>query len=666
MRADDGGERDAAHLEAAEQVGVLRDELDHLPRDAGQQERVGLEEVLVEVGVGDLAGAERELPASGGTWRRCRRRASRRWWSRSVSARQAVTASRLHGIPPTIFAEMSALAVRTGVGQPRPGLPRRGRPARGDRRGGRGAARAAPTSTPPGPAYPPCAGRSPTTSGATTASSSTPTPRSRSPPAAPRAIAAALLGLVEPGDEVVVLEPYYDSYLAMLQMAGGVRRPVTLRSPDFRVDLDELRAAVTPRTRFVLLNSPHNPTGTVLTRAELEAVAALAVEHDLTVITDEVYEHLVFDGAPSTCRSRRCPGMAERTLTLSSVGKSYSLTGWKVGWATGPAHLVAARRRGQAVADLHLRRAAAAGRRRRPRPSTPTGPLALAARPAGAPRPARRRARGAGLPTTTPAGHLLRHLRRQRPRLGRRPGLLPGPARARRRRRDPGPGLLRRPARRRPAPGAVGVLQAARGARRGRRPGWPRADLGVRSPRSTGDSSCPARCRPTGRRTGQRWTGPSAGPRVANHARRRAQQQHRDGDADGGDGSGTTTSAPSRLASAAPIAETTRAMRAPLLPPQRSAAPARSRRAPRPRTRPACRGSRRRRTPGSTSTSLVGALGARSRRATSLSNDAAVAGDDEQRGDGDADDDHRRHDRRDHGGGDGAGRAAAAAVPGGG
>ena len=120
-------------------------------------------------------------------------------------------------------------------------------------------------------------------------------------------IAAALLGLVDPGDEVVVLEPYYDSYVAMIQMAGGVRRPVTLRAPDFRLDLDELRAAVTPRTRFVLLNSPHNPTGTVLTRAELQAVAELAVEHDLVVITDEVYEHLVYDGA-STCRSRPCPG----------------------------------------------------------------------------------------------------------------------------------------------------------------------------------------------------------------------------------------------------------------------------------------------------------------------------------------------------------------------
>lgn len=153
-------------------------------------------------------------------------------------------------------------------------------------------------------------------------------------------IASALLGLVDPGDEVVVLEPYYDSYVAMLQMAGGVRRPVTLRAPDFRLDVDELRAAVTPRTRFVLLNSPHNPTGTVLTRGELQAVADLAIEHDLIVITDEVYEHLTFDVEHVPIAT--LPGMAERTLTLSSAGKSYSFTGWKVGWATGPADLVAA------------------------------------------------------------------------------------------------------------------------------------------------------------------------------------------------------------------------------------------------------------------------------------------------------------------------------------
>lgn len=153
-------------------------------------------------------------------------------------------------------------------------------------------------------------------------------------------IAGALLGLVNPGDEVVVLEPYYDSYVAMLQMAGGVRRPVTLAAPDFRLDPAELRAAVTDRTRFVLLNSPHNPSGTVLNDDELRSVAELAIDHDLIVIADEVYEHLTFD-APHTPIST-LPGMFERTVTLSSVGKSYSFTGWKVGWATGPADLVAA------------------------------------------------------------------------------------------------------------------------------------------------------------------------------------------------------------------------------------------------------------------------------------------------------------------------------------
>lgn len=158
-------------------------------------------------------------------------------------------------------------------------------------------------------------------------------------------IAAALLGLVDPGDEVVVLEPYYDSYVAMIEFAGGVRRPVTLRAPDHRLDPDALRAAITRRTRLILLNTPHNPTGTVLTREELQAVADVAIEHDLVVVTDEVYEHLVFDDALSPeghVPLSTLPGMRERTLTLSSAGKSWSFTGWKVGWATGPRELVGA------------------------------------------------------------------------------------------------------------------------------------------------------------------------------------------------------------------------------------------------------------------------------------------------------------------------------------
>ena len=158
---------------------------------------------------------------------------------------------------------------------------------------------------------------------------------------ATEAIAGAMLGLVDPGDEVVVLEPYYDSYVAMIQIAGGVRRPVTLRAPDFRLDLDSMAAAIGERTRLILLNTPHNPTGTVLTRAELEGVARLAIEHDLVVVTDEVYEHLVFDGSEHVPIAT-LPGMAERTLSISSSGKTFSLTGWKIGWATGPAELVAA------------------------------------------------------------------------------------------------------------------------------------------------------------------------------------------------------------------------------------------------------------------------------------------------------------------------------------
>jgi N-succinyldiaminopimelate aminotransferase len=156
---------------------------------------------------------------------------------------------------------------------------------------------------------------------------------------ATEAVASALLGLLDDGDEVIVLEPYYDSYVAVLQMSGAVRRPVTLRAPDFRLPLDELRAAVSPRTAAILLNSPHNPTGTVLRREELDAIAAIAIERDLVVITDEVYEHLTFDGLPHIPIAT-LPGMAERTLTISSGGKSFSFTGWKVGWATGPAPLV--------------------------------------------------------------------------------------------------------------------------------------------------------------------------------------------------------------------------------------------------------------------------------------------------------------------------------------
>jgi len=153
-------------------------------------------------------------------------------------------------------------------------------------------------------------------------------------------IAAALLALVEPGDEVIAFEPYYDSYAACVALAGGVRVPVTLRPPAFRPDLDALRAAITPRTRLILLNSPHNPTGSVFTRAELAAIAELARERDLLVVADEVYEHMVYVGEHVPIGS--LPGMAERTVSISSAGKTFSFTGWKIGWVTATAELVAA------------------------------------------------------------------------------------------------------------------------------------------------------------------------------------------------------------------------------------------------------------------------------------------------------------------------------------
>lgn len=161
---------------------------------------------------------------------------------------------------------------------------------------------------------------------------------------ATEAIAAALLALVEPGDEVIALEPYYDSYAACIAMAGARRVPVTLRpDPDrgaFTLDLKELRDAVTDRTRLILLNTPHNPTGTVLGRLELNAVATLAQERDLLVVTDEVYEHLVYEGRHIPIAS--LPGMRERTVTISSAGKTFSFTGWKVGWVTATPALITA------------------------------------------------------------------------------------------------------------------------------------------------------------------------------------------------------------------------------------------------------------------------------------------------------------------------------------
>ncbi|MFF7192141.1 pyridoxal phosphate-dependent aminotransferase [Streptomyces sp. NPDC008079] len=248
---------------------------------------------------------------------------------------------RLDGLGTTIFAEMSALALSTGAINLGQGFPDTDGPesvreaAVRALRDGRG------NQYPPGPGVPELRRAvadhqrrfygldfDPDTEVLVTAG-------------ATEAIAAAMLALLEPGDEVIAFEPFYDSYAACIAMAGAVRVPLTLRAPDFRPDLAALRAAVTPRTRLLLLNSPHNPTGMVLTPAELTEIAAIAVDHDLLVVTDEVYEHLVFDGGEHIPLIS-LPGMRDRTVSISSAGKTFSFTGWKVGWVTGSRELVAA------------------------------------------------------------------------------------------------------------------------------------------------------------------------------------------------------------------------------------------------------------------------------------------------------------------------------------
>jgi N-succinyldiaminopimelate aminotransferase len=248
------------------------------------------------------------------------------------------TARRLQSIPPTIFSEMSALAVRTGSLNLGQGFPDRDGPA-GVVEAAVEALRSGRNQYPPGPGIPELREAVAEHQARHYGIELDPLSQVAVTAGATEAIAAAVLALVNPGDEMVVLEPFYDSYVACIEMAGGLRRPVTLRAPDFRLDVEELRAAVTDRTTTLLLNTPHNPTGAVLTREELDAVAEVAIEHDLVVVTDEVYEHLLFDGREHVpiCT---LPGMAERTVTISSAGKTFSFTGWKVGWVTGPAELV--------------------------------------------------------------------------------------------------------------------------------------------------------------------------------------------------------------------------------------------------------------------------------------------------------------------------------------
>ncbi|MGW4254748.1 pyridoxal phosphate-dependent aminotransferase [Streptomyces californicus] len=247
---------------------------------------------------------------------------------------------RLAAFGTTIFAEMSALALRTGSINLGQGFPDTDGPeeireaAVRALRDGRG------NQYPPGPGVPELRAAVAAHQERFYGLSWSPETEILVTTGATEAIAASLLALLEPGDEVIAFEPYYDSYAACIAMAGARRVPLTLRAPGFRPDLDELRSLITPRTRLLLLNTPHNPTGTVLTPDELSGIAALAVEHDLLVVTDEVYEHLVFTGAHHPIAA--LPGMRGRTVSISSAGKTFSYTGWKVGWVTGDAALVAA------------------------------------------------------------------------------------------------------------------------------------------------------------------------------------------------------------------------------------------------------------------------------------------------------------------------------------
>jgi N-succinyldiaminopimelate aminotransferase len=253
--------------------------------------------------------------------------------------RRPVLTSRLRGFGTTIFAEMSALAVATGSVNLGQGFPDTDGPSE-VLEAAVEAMRSGQNQYPPGPGIPDLRLAVAEHQRRWYGLEFDPEAEVLITAGATEAIAAALLALLEPGDEVVAFEPYYDSYAACIAMAGAVRRPVTLRAPAFAFDPDAFRQAITPRTRLLLLNSPHNPTGKVFSGAELDAIATAAIEHDLIVVTDEVYEHLVFDGRHIPLCTR--PGMRERTVTISSAGKTFSFTGWKIGWVCATPELVAA------------------------------------------------------------------------------------------------------------------------------------------------------------------------------------------------------------------------------------------------------------------------------------------------------------------------------------
>lgn len=258
---------------------------------------------------------------------------------RLAPMRQPFLNARLQGFGTTIFAEMSMLAVATGSVNLGQGFPDTDGPAE-VREAAVDAIRGGFNQYPPGPGVPVLREAIADHQQHFYGLSYDPDTEVLVTAGATEAIAAALLALCETGDEVIAFEPYYDSYAACIAMAGAVRRPVTLRQPTFAPDLDAVRDAINPRTRLLLLNSPHNPTGMVLGREELAELARLAVEHDLLVVADEVYEHLTFGVEHVPIATM--PGMRERTITIGSGGKTFSMTGWKVGWVTAPPALVTA------------------------------------------------------------------------------------------------------------------------------------------------------------------------------------------------------------------------------------------------------------------------------------------------------------------------------------
>jgi N-succinyldiaminopimelate aminotransferase len=248
--------------------------------------------------------------------------------------------SRLTPFTSTIFAEMTALATRTGAVNLGQGFPDTDGPA-GMLEAAQRAIANGVNQYPPGPGFPQLRAAI-AAQRARYGIEFDPDTEVLVTVGATEAIAASLLALTEPGDEVILFEPYYDSYAASVALAGATRKVVPLVDGDrFSVDLAAVRAAITPRTRAILVNSPHNPTGTVFTREELAGIAALCVAHDLIAITDEVYESLTYDDVPHLplCTF---PGMAERTVTISSAGKSFNCTGWKIGWVCAPEELVSA------------------------------------------------------------------------------------------------------------------------------------------------------------------------------------------------------------------------------------------------------------------------------------------------------------------------------------